>query len=263
MIKFFRHIRKQLLTENKFSKYFLYAIGEIFLVVIGILIALQVNDWNENKKQENRKTEVTKSLVVELNNVLSYTEDQRNMMNDRIEVFTKILNEWETLDPKTIPKDSLSGYYFLIHTATLLKYNPRVDYYNSIISSGEIKLISDNLVGELNYIYEKHTKDVVTYVDQEVDLHILIAAVVAKNHSKVFLSASPNAANSPELFGLNVLDTTTTISFLKSIKGDGELKSLIFRNLTILKTKRALLTGRIIPDINNLIVDFESTKNAL
>jgi len=50
MIKFFRKIRRQLLTENRFSKYLLYAIGEIVLVVIGILIALQINIWNENRK---------------------------------------------------------------------------------------------------------------------------------------------------------------------------------------------------------------------
>ncbi|MEH6779908.1 DUF6090 family protein, partial [Maribacter arcticus] len=52
MIKFFRRIRQQLLTENKFSKYLLYAIGEIILVVIGILIALSINNWNENRKQK-------------------------------------------------------------------------------------------------------------------------------------------------------------------------------------------------------------------
>ena len=50
MIKFFRHIRKNLLVENKTSKYFKYAIGEIILVVIGILIALQINNWNESRK---------------------------------------------------------------------------------------------------------------------------------------------------------------------------------------------------------------------
>ena len=50
MIKFFRQIREQLLTENKFSKDLMYAIGEIVLVVIGILIALQINNWNEERK---------------------------------------------------------------------------------------------------------------------------------------------------------------------------------------------------------------------
>ena len=48
MIKFFRKVRQKLLKENRFNKYVLYAIGEIVLVVIGILIALQINNWNEN-----------------------------------------------------------------------------------------------------------------------------------------------------------------------------------------------------------------------
>lgn len=52
MIKFFRKIRQRLLTENKFSKYLIYAIGEILLVVIGILIALQINNWNESQKEQ-------------------------------------------------------------------------------------------------------------------------------------------------------------------------------------------------------------------
>jgi hypothetical protein len=52
MIKYFRKIRHKLLSENKLSKYLLYAIGEIVLVVIGILIALQINNWNEEKKHQ-------------------------------------------------------------------------------------------------------------------------------------------------------------------------------------------------------------------
>lgn len=52
MISFLRKIRQRLLKENHFSKYLLYAIGEIILVVIGILIALQINNWNEEKKSK-------------------------------------------------------------------------------------------------------------------------------------------------------------------------------------------------------------------
>ena len=52
MIKFFRKIRKSLLVENRFTKYLLYAIGEIVLVVIGILIALYINNNNEQKKKD-------------------------------------------------------------------------------------------------------------------------------------------------------------------------------------------------------------------
>ena len=52
MIKFFRKIRQNLLSEGKTGKYFKYAIGEIVLVVIGILIALQINNWNESRKMK-------------------------------------------------------------------------------------------------------------------------------------------------------------------------------------------------------------------
>lgn len=62
MIKFFRKIRLQLLTENKFNKYLIYAIGEIILVVIGILIALQINNYNENKKERKKEQIVLISL---------------------------------------------------------------------------------------------------------------------------------------------------------------------------------------------------------
>jgi len=54
MIKLFRRIRQNLLMENKSGKYFKYAIGEIILVVIGILIALQINNWNEIRKKKSR-----------------------------------------------------------------------------------------------------------------------------------------------------------------------------------------------------------------
>lgn len=74
MIKFFRKIRQQLLTENKFSKYLLYAIGEITLVVIGILIALQLNNINEqsgiHKKQEQHLRLIKGEMINNLNSLL-------------------------------------------------------------------------------------------------------------------------------------------------------------------------------------------------
>lgn len=55
MIKFFRNIRQKLLVENRFNKYLLYATGEIIPVVIGILIALQINNWNEDANDEEQQ----------------------------------------------------------------------------------------------------------------------------------------------------------------------------------------------------------------
>ena len=66
MLKFFRHIRQSLLIENKFSKYILYAIGEIILVVIGILIALQINNWNTARQNNITNTKLLEKLKIEL-----------------------------------------------------------------------------------------------------------------------------------------------------------------------------------------------------
>ena len=66
MIKFFRSIRKSLLSEGKKSKYFKYAIGEIVLVVIGILIALQINNWNENRKSQEKIDNYFEKMLVEM-----------------------------------------------------------------------------------------------------------------------------------------------------------------------------------------------------
>ncbi|RED44225.1 DUF6090 family protein [Seonamhaeicola aphaedonensis] len=62
MIKFFRKIRQKLLSENKFRKYLIYAFGEIILVVIGILIALQINNWNEIQKNKAFEKEILQQI---------------------------------------------------------------------------------------------------------------------------------------------------------------------------------------------------------
>ncbi|MBC3759251.1 hypothetical protein H7U19_12605 [Hyunsoonleella sp. SJ7] len=85
MIKFFRKIRQKLLSENKFSKYLIYAIGEIVLVVIGILIALWLNNLNQAKANEQERRNIKKELIAELSenkiffkNYKAYAEQCRN-----------------------------------------------------------------------------------------------------------------------------------------------------------------------------------------
>ncbi|MFT5217503.1 MAG: hypothetical protein ACI83H_002642 [Glaciecola sp.] len=79
MIKFFRKIRQNLLLQNKISKNLLYAIGEIILVIIGILFALQINNWNEVQKQ-----------AVKIENI--YANIQSDLKTD-IDEFDKIIKK--------------------------------------------------------------------------------------------------------------------------------------------------------------------------
>jgi hypothetical protein len=95
MIKFFRRIRQQLLTENKFPKYLLYAIGEIVLVVIGILIALQINNWNELRKIHIQDIEFLNNLKVELLidiSALTNRKSHYQSINDNIENTIKLFD---------------------------------------------------------------------------------------------------------------------------------------------------------------------------
>ena len=82
MIKFLRHIRKRLLTENKFSKYLLYAVGEIVLVVIGILIALQVNNWNEIEKSKSESNRLLLVLKLDLEKDIQNLKSLQTEYND-------------------------------------------------------------------------------------------------------------------------------------------------------------------------------------
>ena len=66
MLRFFRHIRKKILFSDNIRKYVLYALGEIFLVMIGILLALQVNNWNENRKERNLENRYLHRLAADL-----------------------------------------------------------------------------------------------------------------------------------------------------------------------------------------------------
>lgn len=74
MINFFRRIRQKLITEGNLARYLIYAIGEILLVVIGILIALQINNWNE----QNKTKELEKALLLEYQEELRFNVDELN-----------------------------------------------------------------------------------------------------------------------------------------------------------------------------------------
>jgi len=88
MIKFFRKIRQNLLLENKTGKYFKYAIGEIILVVIGILIALQINNWNENNKLEEKKQDYYQQLLKDL-------KKDKEFSIKTIEQFNQLRSEYD------------------------------------------------------------------------------------------------------------------------------------------------------------------------
>ena len=156
MIKFFRRIRQQLLSQNRFSKYLIYAIGEIVLVVIGILIALSINNWNEEKKlRKLERTYLTgilddlKTDTTSINNVVI-----PNFLNNH-RVRHQYLDSLERNNLLTV--DSLVSK--IAHPGFLSasggSFHSTVGTYNSIISEGNTAIISNKeLFNAIQKLYE-------------------------------------------------------------------------------------------------------------
>ncbi|RNC87989.1 MAG: hypothetical protein ED556_02020 [Winogradskyella sp.] len=141
MIKFFRHIRRSLIQENKMGKYFKYAIGEIVLVVIGILIALQINNWNENRKDRAEELKILKSLHKEVKSNIAafdfdYTIQQRNM---------KAIQNVVILRPSLYTLGQLDSIFSSTRPHS---YNASFGILNSIVSTGKIELITNDSLKE-------------------------------------------------------------------------------------------------------------------
>ncbi len=145
MLRFFRQIRQRLLTENRFSKYLLYAVGEILLVVIGILIALQVNDWAERK--ELKATEIQTYAVL----LTSLRKDSLELERI-IDVQTKSLNAQNTIlnssAKELLDKNSsqeISELIFDVYNGAY-SFFPKYGTYNSLVSNKGIDLISSEKI---------------------------------------------------------------------------------------------------------------------
>ncbi|MCW5515439.1 DUF6090 family protein [Muriicola sp. Z0-33] len=148
MIKFFRKIRQQLLTENKLSKYLLYAIGEIVLVVIGILIALSINNWNEWRKDRIMEREVLGQLSESLTKnceALEETIKAVKELNSSRAIITSAIVD------KTPYSDSLEYHFFvasLDFRNTTLSYSGYEIFKNegfSVLTSAKLRVAIVNL----------------------------------------------------------------------------------------------------------------------
>ena len=145
MIKFFRHIRQNLIMENKTGKYLKYAIGEIILVMIGILLALQVNNWNESRKEKSREkailTQLQTDFLSNLNQLDKKIGLKKEAINSALLLFKYI--DFEELRNK----DSVD--YHLARTIPFTTFDPIV---NDLAVSGDLRLIrNDSLKHKLTY----------------------------------------------------------------------------------------------------------------
>jgi hypothetical protein len=168
MLRFFRQIRQRLLTDNKFSKYLLYAVGEILLVVIGILIAFQVDNWNEERKNEEKVKNILSDIMVELISDIEKSSQIMGYYALRDSTIYLVLND--RLTKKDYEENEI--LYLMSLTGWRTNFDPTKDAYNNLTRNLDIvpprykdilKDLSD-LYNRLHQVNEEHNNELANLI---------------------------------------------------------------------------------------------------
>ena len=141
MLRVFSSIRKNLLKENKTLRYLKYAVGEILLVIIGILIALQINNWNQNRLIRVEEREAVAGLLSDLSKDIETLDSRlRNLVSkqSRLKNMILIFSEGEVKDLEAFMGDLLRGTIFGWSQSTT-----RRSTYDDLLGAGNLGIIKD------------------------------------------------------------------------------------------------------------------------
>ena len=130
--------------ENKTGKYFKYAIGEIVLVVIGILIALQINNWNENIKQEQRATKYVNKIINDIETDLENVDSLLAIGERNVREIENYFNYFENQDPVDISTLIDSCSHIIKNVLRKYRYTPNNHTFKDMQASGNSTLLSED-----------------------------------------------------------------------------------------------------------------------
>ena len=178
MLKFFRRLRQDVLSEGKTARYFKYALGEIFLVVIGILIALQINNWNVNRLNGIEEKEILQNIKQDLS--LELENFKRHLQSQL--VFTqscKEIIEAFNVENRFVISDALLGSLNDLFVRN--SFIPNLTTFRTLENTGKLELISNDSLKEqitihahdLEIFNENTTNNNTTLVDQLVNQSLL------------------------------------------------------------------------------------------
>ncbi|WP_166964104.1 DUF6090 family protein [Yeosuana marina] len=141
MIKFFRKIRQKMLIENKFSNYLIYAIGEIILVVIGILIALAINNSNQNRVIQKKEQTYLNGLKAEFQTSKFKLSELIKINKSNFYGAKKLLEDISNKNES--PSEKQFSELLLNTFSSDISFNPNNSLLSEMISSGSLKDISN------------------------------------------------------------------------------------------------------------------------
>ena len=149
MLRFFRSLRQRLLTENKFGKYLLYAVGEVLLIVVGILIAFYLDNINAEKQAKELETELLSGLKSNLVNNIKILERTLESESQYLSYNQLILDYLDHQKPYNEELESAFGVYFWT-----VSTNPVTGGYEFLKSKGIDLITDDSLRNRISFIFE-------------------------------------------------------------------------------------------------------------
>ena len=181
MIKFFRKIRYDLMEKNKTGKYLRYAFGEILLVIVGIIIALQINNWNQDRLTQNRIESRLLNLIGDVENEVEEMDEVKESAKLRIIIIHEILKRNDKIKsigwPDSIPGkeaiDTIRNPNRIL--SALSTFDGNRPTYNELINSGEFYTIrNETLKRKIQNYYGSidELRDAERWNNQETSLKI-------------------------------------------------------------------------------------------
>ena len=248
MIKLLRKIRYDLMAKNKTGKYFKYAIGEIVLVVIGIIIALQINNWNENRtklKEEqniifNLNTEFKNNLI-QLNTTVLYMSKTLKGLDSILQIMSKTIS----FDDKPESFDRL-----LNHTLVDPQFSPSSIVLKELEGSGKLAILKNKKLKTLLYKW-----------NLRIDATKVTEATNNKSYNDIFDYLKANASLRRIDYSAKVVSSQTILSqsnrhLLTDLKFENALDDHY-----ILTSNRHRAYQKLVKVINEIIKQTESNSN--
>jgi len=248
MIKFFRKIRYDLMDKNKTGKYLKYAIGEIILVVIGILIAVSINNWNENRKLQSEETILLKALkqdFLENKKRLINTIESQEVMIDYSINFIKLITSKTS---RAVSQDSIlklkaagaNSWY----RAELVNSS-----FNTIISSGKSNIIR-------NMSLKKRLVEFSTDMESgfEDDFESKECLLFMNNISYKYESNFLNE-NKKKYFGISIPQDSVRKSIDKLLSNKSYLGALI--NKTFIEYSRLGYQKKLLNQVDEILLEIK------
>jgi len=240
MLRFFRTIRKKLIEQDNIRKYLLYAIGEILLVVIGILIALQVNNWNEERLLQNRMngyyTEIHEELLENISLSKTYRETN-TMISD---LMTRSLRLIENGHPDSLEQlkytiGAVGTAYTVTFAFPVIEEFLSNGYINTVkndsLKAGlrSLKINLDRMVNVNQYINDQYQSKIEPFFHSNINYS---RVVTDRNRDEIFVGGPETDFSSlaDNMEAWNIINfkleiTNATLRVLRDVESDMEFLS--------------------------------------